>query len=160
MKARTLLMTGVAVASTALTGGLATDPNSAYYRGLKQPSWQPAPPVYGLVWTPLYADLAVTTAQAADALEQQGRSGQRAALIRALSANLVLNASWNWLFFKANRPWIAAAECAALTASSADLVRRVASADRRAGWALTPYPLWCAFATALTVAIARRNPSR
>src|ERR1700712_2263773 len=85
VKARTLLMTGVAVASTALTGGLATDPNSAYYRGLKQPSWQPAPPVYGLVWTPLYADLAVTTAQAADALEQQGRSGQRAALIRALS---------------------------------------------------------------------------
>jgi benzodiazapine receptor len=158
VKARTLLRIGVAVASTAITGGLATDPNSAYYRALKKPSWQPAPPVYGIVWTPLYADLAVTTAQAADSFERQGEPGQRAALIRALSANLALNASWNWLFFKAHRPWVAAIECAALTASSADLVRRVAMADWRAGWALAPYPVWCAFATALTVAIARRNP--
>ncbi len=158
MKARTLLRTGAAVLSTAITGGLATDPNSTYYQGLKKPSWQPAPPVYGIVWTPLYADLAVTTARAADALEQQGKVAERAALIRALSANLTLNASWNWLFFKAHRPWVAAAECAALTVSSADLVRRVVAADRRAGWALLPYPLWCGFATALTVAIARRNP--
>ena len=45
-----------------------------------------------------------------------------------------------------------------LTVSSADLARRVGAADRRAGLALTPYPVWCAFATALTVAIARRNP--
>ncbi len=109
-------------------------------------------------WTPLYADLAVTAAHAVDALEKQGKPAQRSALIRALSANLVLNASWNLLFFRARRPWIAAAECAALTVSSADLVRRVAVADRRAGWALAPYPLWCAFATTLTVAIARRNP--
>ena len=158
MKARTLLSTGVAVASAAVTGGLATDPDSTYYRSLKTPSWQPAPPAYGLVWTPLYADLALTTAQAADSLERQGQPEQRAALIRALAANLALNASWNWLFFKAHRPWIAAIECATLTASAADLVRRVAIADRRAGWALVPYPVWCAFATALTVAIARRNP--
>jgi len=39
-----------------------------------------------------------------------------------------------------------------------DLVRRVAAADRRAGFALSPYPAWCAFATALTVAVARLNP--
>jgi len=32
--------------------------------------------------------------------------------------------------------------------------------DRRAGIALAPYPAWCAFATALTVAVARRNPFR
>ncbi len=160
MKARTLLRTGLAVAATAITGGLATDPSSKYYTGLKKPSWQPPPPVYGIVWTPLYVDLAVTTAQAADAFEQQGKPAQRAALVRALSANLALNASWNALFFKAHRPWVAAAECAVLTVSSVDLVRRVGAADRRAGWALAPYPLWCGFATALTVAIARRNPTK
>ncbi|MET3805402.1 tryptophan-rich sensory protein [Nakamurella sp. UYEF19] len=158
MRARTLAVTGLVTAATAVTGALATDPESAYYRGLDQPSWQPPPPVYGIVWTPLYADVAVTTAQALDVLEKEGRSAEKGSLVKALVANLVLNASWNWLFFKVHRPWIAAAECAALTVSSADLVSRVGSADRRAGWALSPYPLWCAFATALTVAIARRNP--
>ena len=152
----TLAGTALATAVTATLGGLATDPRSAYYVTLVKPSWQPAPPVYGLVWTPLYADLAVTSAVVLDQLEPA--SQQRFRL--ALAANLALNAGWNWIFFKAHRPWLAAAECAVLTVSSADLVRRAGEADRRAALALAPYPLWCAFATALTVAIARRNPSR
>lgn len=160
MKGLTLLSTGLAVVATAVTGALATDPGSAYYRGLRKPSWQPAPPVYGIVWTPLYADLAVTSAQALDALDQPGRAAEKTALRTALAVNLVLNGSWNWLFFRVHRPWVAAAECAVLTASSADLVRRIGAADRRAALALSPYPVWCAFATVLTVAIARRNPRR
>ena len=160
MKARTLATIGVAVVATAVTGGLATDPNSAYYRGLRKPSWQPPPPAYGIVWTPLYADLAVTTAQAIETLEQQGDMVEKRSLIKALAVNLVLNGTWNWLFFRLHRPWIAAAECAVLTVSSADLVRRVGATDRRAGWALLPYPVWCAFATTLNVAIARLNPRR
>jgi benzodiazapine receptor len=158
MKARVLLLTGAVVAATAVTGGLATDPQSPYYKGLRQPSWQPPPPAYGLVWTPLYADIAVTSAQAIDTLDQQSRHAEKSSLIKALGINLVLNASWNWLFFHLHRPWVAAAECAVLTVSSADLVRRVGRTDRRAGWAMLPYPLWCGFATALTVAIARLNP--
>lgn len=160
MKARTLLRTGAAVAATAVTGGLATDPQSSYYKGLRQPSWQPPPATFGIVWTPLYADIAITSAQAIDTLDQQGRKAEKAALVKALGVNLVLNASWNWLFFHFHRPWVAAAECAVLTVSSADLVRRVAATDRRAGWAMLPYPVWCAFATTLTVAIARLNPRR
>ncbi len=158
MRGRTLLLTGAAVAATAVTGTLATDPESAYYRGLSKPSWQPPPPVYGIVWTPLYADIAASAAQALDVLEDGHRLAEKRALTTALATNLVLNGAWNWLFFHFHRPWVAAAECAVLTASSADLVRRVAAADRRAGWAMAPYPAWCAFATALTVAIARRNP--
>ena len=158
MRARTLIWTAAGVVAAAVTGASATDPGSPYYRGLRKPSWQPPPPVYGIVWTPLYADIAVTTAQALDSLEQQGRTTERKALVGALGTNLVLNGAWNWLFFRVHRPWVAAAECAVLTVSSGDLVRRVGAADRRAGWALLPYPLWCAFATALTVAVARRNP--
>lgn len=157
---RTLLATGLAVIATAVTGALATDPESAYYRGLAKPSWQPPPPVYGIVWTPLYADLAASSAVALDALHAQGRSAEKRSLTIALAANLVLNGAWNWLFFRVHLPWLAAGECAVLTISSTDLVRRVAAADRRAALALAPYPVWCAFATALTVAIARRNPWR
>ena len=153
----TLARTAAAVMGTAVAGGLATDPGSAWYRALRTPSWQPPPPAYGLVWTPLYLDLAVTSARALDRLDAAGRDGDRTAYRTALAANLVLNAGWNVAFFRAKRPWLAAVECAVLTASSADLVRRTAAVDRRAGLALAPYPAWCAFATALTVAIAGRN---
>ncbi len=162
-KLRVLAGTVAAVVATAVSGGLATDPDSAYYRSLSKPPWQPAPPVFGLVWTPLYADIALTAGHAIARLSDgaPGRSpAERRRLIAALGVNLAMNAGWSWIFFRAHRPWLAAAECALLTASSADLVRRVGAADRRAAVALAPYPLWCAFATALSTAIARRNPRR
>ena len=146
------------VTASAVTGALAVDPESTYYRTLDKPNWQPPPPVYGIVWTPLYADIALSAGHAISTLGEQGRTAEQRRLIGALGTNLVLNTTWTWLFFRFHRPWVAAAECAVLAASSADLVRRVGAADRRAGLALSPYPVWCAFATALTVAVARRNP--
>jgi len=157
---RLLILAGcvAGVTASAVAGALATDPDGVYYRTLDKPSWQPPPPVYGIVWTPLYADTALSAGHAISTLDQQGRAHERRKLIGALVINLALNTGWSWLFFRGHRPWLAAAECAVLTASSADLVRRVGAADRRAGLALAPYPAWCAFATTLTVAIARRNP--
>ena len=145
------------VTASAVAGGLVTDPDSRYYRTLSKPDWQPPPPVYGIVWTPLYVDIALSAGHAISEFDEQGRHAERTSLIAALAANLVLNTTWSVLFFRVHRPWLAAAECAVLTMSSADLVRRVGAADRRAGFALAPYPAWCAFATTLTVAIARRN---
>ncbi|HEY6796401.1 MAG TPA: TspO/MBR family protein [Kineosporiaceae bacterium] len=152
----TLAATTAAVTATAIGGALATDPRSPWYRHLDKPAWQPPPQAFGRVWTALYADLAVVSARALTGL--QHRDVERRAFLRALGGNLVLNAGWSWLFFRAHRPWWAAAESAALTASSVDLARRAGRVSRGAGRALLPYPAWCAFATALTVALARRNP--
>jgi benzodiazapine receptor len=72
-------------------------------------------------------------------LNEEGRVQERRRLIGALGVNLVLNAGWSWLFFRYHRPWVAAAECAVLTVSSADLVRRVGSVDHRPSrWRPTP----------------------
>ena len=158
MKPGTLVATLAAVTGTAVLGGLVTDPTSAYYRTLAKPSWQPPPQTFGLVWTPLYADIAVSSAVVLDSATRQGRVAEHRGYLTALAVNLGLNAGWSALFFRSHRPWLAAAECAVLAASSADLVRRAARIDGRAAAALAPYPAWCAFATALTVAIARRNP--
>ncbi|MGP4032699.1 TspO/MBR family protein [Pseudarthrobacter sp. 1C304] len=164
MKLTTVLWTAAATAATAAAGGVATDPESHWYRRLRKPDWQPPTLAFPVVWTALYADLAVSSAAALDSgsADEAGgdgaRAGQIAAYRGALAANLVLNAGWSWLFWRARRPWLAAAECALLTASSADLVRRTYRLNRGAGAALAPYALWCGFATVLSTAIARLNP--
>ena len=87
MKLLTLAGSVLAVAATAVAGGLATDPDSAYYRNLRKPSWQPPPPVYGLVWTPLYADIALASGHVINRLNEEGRVQQRRRLIGALAAS-------------------------------------------------------------------------
>lgn len=165
MKFTTVMWTTAATAATAAVGGLATDPDDAWYRRLRKPDWQPPAIAFPVVWTALYADLAVSSAVALDSGDGTGAPDgkereERAAYRRALATNLVLNASWSWLFWRARRPWLAAAECAVLTASSVDLVRRTYRLDRRAGVALAPYAAWCGFATALSTAVARLNAGK
>ena len=166
MKLMTGVWTAAATAATAAAGGLATDPDGAWYRRLRKPDWQPPAIAFPVVWTALYADLAVSSAVALDSSDGADDAGsttrqqELTAYRSALVANLVLNASWSWLFWRARRPWLAAAECAVLTASSVDLVRRTYKLDRRAGVALAPYAAWCGFATALSTAVARLNPGK
>lgn len=156
-----LLRTAAATTATAVAGALLTDPSSRWYRSLDLPAWQPPPRAFPLVWTPLYVDIAVSSAVALDRLcADPSRRAERSAYRGVLSTNLALNAGWSLLFWRARRPWLAAAGCLALTVSSADLTFRTAHADRRAATALAPYPLWCAFATALSASIAWRNRGR
>ena len=154
---RTLALTGLAAGLSAGAGAAATTPDTGWYRSLDKPSWEPPPVAFPLVWTPLYADIAVTSAAALTVLEQQGRVDEAEALRRALVANLVLNTGWSVLFWRVRRPAVSALWCGLLAAHSAGLARRVGRVDRSLGAALAPYPAWCGFATALNIAIARRN---
>ncbi len=154
-----LLKTVVATMACAVAGSAGTSPDSDSYRALSKPRWQPRPIAFPLVWTLLYADIAGSTASGLTSLQARGQSAERAGLWRSLLINLALNAGWPWLFFAAGRRRWAVVECALLTVSSADLVRRVRASDRRAGLALAPYPVWCAFATVLSADIDRRNPA-
>lgn len=154
---RNLAGTAAATALAAGVGALATDPGSGWYASLDRPSWQPPRLAFPLVWTALYADIAVTSAGALTEYERRSEQERARALRLALAANLTLNAGWCVTFFALKKPAPAIAVSAALLASSADLVRRVAPTGRHRGSRLAPYPAWCAFATALTVSIARRN---
>ncbi|MET8159102.1 TspO/MBR family protein [Sphaerisporangium sp. NPDC005289] len=151
---RTLVKTSLAVAATAVAGSVATDPDSPWYRRLRKPAWQPPPPAYAAVWTPLYALIAYASARA---LARAGEADRRA-LGRALGVNLALNAAWTPIFFRMRSPKAALAELVALNLSNAVLARRVLRADRPAGLLLLPYAGWTLFATALNAAIVRRNP--
>jgi tryptophan-rich sensory protein len=154
---RNLALTGAAAATSSALGAVATSPQSDWYESLDKPAWQPPPVAFPLVWTPLYADIAATTAAALTALEEQGRSAEAAALRRALGLNLALNTGWSLLFFRAHRTRLSALWSGILAAQSADLARRCGRADRSLAATLAPYPAWCTFATALNAAVARRN---
>lgn len=146
-----------AVVGTAALGSIASsDVRSPWYLKLDKPAIQPPGPVFGVVWTVLYTDIAATSAVVLDRLgyaDRAAASGYR----RALAVNLVLNASWSWIFFKAHRLLPATVVAGVLAVSSVDLARRAAAAEPAAAVALAPYAGWCSFATVLSAAIWRRN---
>jgi tryptophan-rich sensory protein len=158
---RTLAPTAAAVTVTAVLGGLASRPaQSGWYQRLKKPSYQPPPQVFPIVWPILYTDIATVSSATLDELDRRGRSDEKRAYVTALAANLVLNGSWSWLFF--NRGWLgtSAIAAAALTVSSADLTRRAVAVQGGKAALLGLYPLWCAFATALSTHIWALNRRR
>ena len=60
---RNVAAAGALSAAAAAVGGLATDPQSAWYRSLKLPPWQPPSVAFPLVWTGLYASIAGASAK-------------------------------------------------------------------------------------------------
>ena len=160
MNKQTLAATSVAVGATSGLGTIASRTAvNRWYSKLRRPGYVPPNGVFPVAWTSLYIDIAVTSATAIDRLRAAGRRDEARNYVIALVANLILNAGWSWLFFKYHRLGASAVGAAVLAASSADLTRRTAAADPRAGAALSPYPLWCAFATAMSVHIWVLNRS-
>jgi translocator protein len=146
-----LAATTLSVGATSGIGSIASQPRiTRWYSRLRKPSYVPPNGVFPVAWTTLYADIAVTSATAIDRLRAAGRDKEARNYVVALAANLILNAGWSWLFFKFQKLGASAIGAAVLAASSADLARRAAAADPRAGAALVPYPLWCAFATVMS----------
>ncbi len=154
----TLAATAAAVAAAAGTGSIASPKRvPAWYSRLRKPPYQPPGAAFPIVWTALYGDIAVTSAVAVDRFRAAGLHDEARRYAAALGVNLLLNAGWSWLFFRYHKLGASAVGAAALTASSADLARRAARADERAGAALSAYPLWCAFATVLATHVWRLN---
>ncbi|MGW0161248.1 TspO/MBR family protein [Mycobacterium sp. NPDC003323] len=151
MQIRTFVPTALAVAATAAVGSLASKPavESAWYAKLRKPPYQPPRQAFPIAWTSLYADIATVSAQTLDDSPPEVRR----TYIRALVINLILNGGWSWLFFNQRKLGASAIASGALTVSSADLTRRAAAVRGVKAAPLGLYPLWCAFATALSTHI-------
>jgi benzodiazapine receptor len=158
MRLPTVIGTALATATAAVVGSVASKAGvEAWYPTLKKPGYVPPNAVFPIAWTSLYADIAVTSASTIDQLRAQGDDAKTRAYLAALGTNLVLNAGWSWLFFKSHKLGASAVTAGVLAASSADLARRTAQVNPKAGLALTPYPLWCSFATVMSTDIWRLN---
>jgi translocator protein len=158
----TLAATALAVAAAAGIGSSASAQSvPTWYSRLRKPPYQPPSAAFPIVWTTLYGDIAATSAVAIDGFRSAGQHDKARRYAAALSVNLLLNAGWSWLFFRYHKLGASALGATALTVSSADLARRAAQVNPRAGLALSPYAVWCAFATVLATHVWRLNsPTR
>jgi tryptophan-rich sensory protein len=150
-----LFVSLVTVAAVALIGRQWTDtaPGS-WYDGLSKPSWTPPGPAFGVVWSILYAAMAVAAWLVAR--HDLARPDVRRALV-LYGVQLVLNLGWTATFFAAERPGWAIVEILALLAVIIALLFAVHPISRAAFYLLVPYAAWVAFATSLTIAIAALN---
>ena len=158
MKKSILAATTVAVASAAASGSIANPGGpGGWYSRLRKPPYQPPGAVFPIVWTTLYGDIAATSAVAIERLRAAGRDDAARRYAIALCANLIINAGWSWVFFRYHKLGASALGAAVLAVSTTDLVRRTAQADPRAGLAMSPYAVWCIFATFLATHVWRLN---
>jgi benzodiazapine receptor len=142
-----------AVGATAAIGANATAPalDTRWYRRLDKPRWQPPGPVFGPVWTVIYALIA------ASMLIAHARRADQRPLFVLFGTNLALNLAWTLIFFRGRSPLAAGVEILILEGTTVALVIRAWPVSRLASLLLLPYALWLAFATALTWAIWARN---
>jgi benzodiazapine receptor len=140
---------GVSLAAGAI-GSLVTDPDSAWFRALDKPSWNPPDAVFAPVWTALYVLMGVAAWRA-------WRVRRAPAAVRLFLWHLVLNAAWSLIFFGARNIVLALATIVVLWVVIVILVSRFWRVDRMAGGLLLPYLAWVTFATALNAELLRRN---
>lgn len=161
MGIRTLIATGLATAGAAAIGSVASKSAvQEWYPTIDKPRYVPPDAVFPVAWTSLYGIIATTSASAIDGLRSDGDDAKARAYVTALATNLALNAGWSWLFFRLHKLGPSAIAAGALAVSSADLARRTAAVNPRAGLALALYPAWCTFATVMSTDIWRLNRPR
>lgn len=144
---------GAAIAVAAV-GGTLTD-LGPWYQSLIKPPWQPPGPVFGIVWTVIFALATVSGVAAWRAAE---RPSTREWTLALFALNGFLNISWSLLFFRLRRPDWALLEVGLFWLSIAALIVWLWRVSRPAGLLLAPYLLWVSIAAALNLAIVRLNP--
>ncbi len=151
-------VTAIALAASGLVltaaGGALVTQLGPWYYGLKKPSWQPPDWLFGPAWTLIFLCMGAAFVMA---WEQLPSTSARLRLFGLFALNAGLNTLWSFLFFGRRRPDLALVEIVPFFGSIVLLTLTVAPLDQRAAWAFVPYLLWVMFATALNIAIVRRN---
>lgn len=137
----------------AAVGAAASVDAPSFYAQLSKPAWAPPAGVFGPVWTVLYALMGV-----AAWLVWRSPGPKRAALT-LFGAQLAANALWSWLFFAWHRGALAAVEILVLLALIVAMIVAFWRISRLAALLMVRYLLWVSFASVLTWAVWRSNPT-
>lgn len=139
--------------AAAAIGAVASIDAASFYAQLAKPAWAPPAAVFGPVWTLLYALMGV----AAWLVWRTG--APRRTALTLFVVQLAANALWSWLFFGWQRGALAAIEVLVLLVLVAATTAAFWRHSRLAAALLLPYLAWVGFASALTWAVWRANPT-
>lgn len=139
------------VASYAALAARWTSAQSAWYRSLHRPRWQPPDLVFGVIWPLNFGALAVVGLVVA--LEYPLRDGLR--WLGLLVASVALALGWAHAFYLRHALGRAAALLAGASVLTWALVLHTHSFLPWGAWALVPYAVWLCVATCLAVAYWR-----
>jgi tryptophan-rich sensory protein len=126
-------------------GAVWTSGDSAWYKGLNKPSFNPPSFVFGPVWTLLFSLMGV----ALYLVWISPSSSVRMIALVLFGLQFVLNVLWSYLFFGANNPLWALIEIFVLLVGILATGIYFYAVNRFAGYLMMPYFLWVLFASIL-----------
>jgi len=143
-----LVALGICFAASAI-GGLLTEPNLPWYETLNRPGFAPPNSVFPIVWTILYAMMAVA---AWLFWRAAGKDEDRKLGLIWFGIQLALNIGWSFAFFWLHSPAAGFAVILLLIVAIVVTIVLFDRSSRPAALLLVPYLLWVSFAAALNFA--------
>lgn len=125
-----------------------------FYESLVKPSWAPAPPVFGIVWSILYPIIFLAYGFA---LVQVARGRWPVALLVPILINVVANVAFTPIQFGLRNLWLAELDIIVVLVTAIWSVIALWPHSRLTAVALVPYVLWVAIATVLQTSITWMN---
>ena len=126
-----------------------------WYADLAKPAFTPPDGVFGPVWTLLYVLMAIAAWRVWRAADRDTRRGP----LTLFALQLALTLGWTVVFFGLQKIGAALATIVVLDVGVVVTTLAFRPIDRWAGLLMLPYLAWVAFATVLTIAIWRLNPT-
>lgn len=146
----------VLILAVTLGGGalvsLLTRESMSVYDQITKPSFAPPPWLFPVAWTILYAAMSVSLWLAIR------KDVPSRATIVLYAVQLAVNFAWPFIFFSLQAFGLAFWWLIILLILVIWLMVRTFRTGPVAGWLLTPYAAWTAFAAVLSFAVARLNP--
>jgi len=139
-----------ATVAVAGVGSLATSAGMDWYDGLDKPGFTPPDATFGVVWTILYAAIALAGWLA-------WRASDDPRPTRWWAVQMALNLAWTVVFFGLRSPVGGTIVIVVLLAAIVATVTAAARVSTPAAVLLFPYLVWCGFAAALTVGVTVLN---
>jgi translocator protein len=129
--------------------GVLTEPNLPWYETLARPGFTPPNSIFPVVWTVLYAMMALAVWQFWRA---KGKEEDRRLGLIAFAVQLALNVAWSLAFFRLRSPGSGLVVILVLLVAIAVTIVLFDRSSRTAALLLVPYLLWVCFAAALNFA--------
>ncbi len=151
-------LAGIAFASVFATSSIgrivSAEPVVAWYPSLAKPSFNPPNWAFPVAWSTLFLLMGVAFYRV---LRTPAATPLRRPAIALFVAQLIVNVGWSTAFFAAHSPLAGLIVIVPFWAMILATALTFGRIDRAAGWLLSPYLAWVAFATVLNVAIVRLN---